>query len=159
MFYRILVADRNFAFLDLRSTSAAAWRNDPLVVISGGASLAFAGAGAFSDDSVSEVRIGRASVEELGFTSQTTTARICGRIREFGFGVCTASDAWRIRLAFRDQGSGEYLFVPTDPFLEVDSKKYVATVFKGVRTPNLRLGIAPADQLWGLSRQVAFRLP
>ncbi len=55
-----------------------------------------------------KLRLARAKIGDLGFTSNPTTAEIWERIRSFGHALCPAEAGPHLRLAFADQLPGDY---------------------------------------------------
>jgi len=64
---------------------------------------------------LSEVSFIKATLAELGFTKPANIVEIIARIKELGYAICEPGDAPFIRLAYKDQPYGEWIYIAMEP--------------------------------------------
>lgn len=105
-----------------------------------------------------ELDLGRATVREMGFASPPTTRELFGRIREVG-DLCPAEVGPHLRLADKDQPSGEWYWVAMVPIAGSYGHPRVFSVERdggGLRRLYAPC-VSPGDR-WRLEYMVVFRL-
>jgi len=105
------------------------------------------------------VKFARATVRELGFTKNPTTAQIWARIQELGHALCEPSDGPAIRLALKDQKKGDYFWCAMEQITGSDGGPSVFYVGRhGVGKSWLYARWVDPDNEWYLDYEMVFRL-
>lgn len=105
------------------------------------------------------VKFGRAKISELGFSKKPTTREVWARILELGHSLCEPGDGPAIRLALKDQPSGDYFWTAMEQISASDGDPGVFVVERrGDGERWLDADWVRPDDEWGLVSEVVFRL-
>lgn len=104
------------------------------------------------------VKFARATVRDLGFTQNPTTAQIWARISELGHALCEPGDGPAIRLALKDQPRGDYFWLAMEQITDSGGDPGVFDVERDGDGRWLGSDWARPDDRWSLDNGVVVRL-
>jgi hypothetical protein len=105
----------------------------------------------------SEVSFIKATLAELGFTKSATITEIIARIKELGYELCEPDDAPALRLAYKDQPCGEYLYIAMEPIRDSDGDLEVFKLNHDVNGVWLHSACANPGDTWNPDASFVFR--
>lgn len=105
------------------------------------------------------VKLGRRSVQRLGFESKATLAQICARIDALGFGLCPDWIVVPLRGQYRQQPKGEFIRVAMASI--ADAKGLLGIFSLGHDAEGLRLGWSNGDPraVYDLEQEFIYVIP
>ncbi|MBU1345259.1 MAG: hypothetical protein KKD66_26915 [Proteobacteria bacterium] len=112
----------------------------------------------FTVSSFAELDLAIVTVAELGFPKGATRKEIYKRARSFGLELCPSEVGPQLRLQYRDQPNGEWLFIAMEPIKDSGGVPYVFRVGRGGGGLWLRASDDYPGRVWGPGRRWVFAL-
>lgn len=106
-----------------------------------------------------EVDLVKVTVAELGFKNGARRGQIYERAKELGLDLCPAEVGPQLRLQYKDQPNGEWLFIGMEPITGSDGELSVFRVLRPVSELWLFGHYASPDSFWPPDRWWVFVRP